>query len=318
MRLNKLMLLCLLAVVVFSCSKNNDDVPEIEIRDRGEVAIEDDQALIDYLSTHFYNYEEFENPSEDFDYVVKIDTIDGSNADKTPIIESDKLITKTINYEGVDQQLYILKIREGVGEKPHFTDSVYVSYKGELLNSTVFDANNFQTPTWFSLGNYYQVQSNGNLVLKGGLIKGYTAAIQEFGAASGFDVNPDNTVSWYNDYGIGAIFIPSGLGYFSSPQSKIPAYSPLIFKVNLYRVKIADHDGDGIPSYMEDLDNDGNILNDDTDDDGLFNSSDPDDDGDGTPTRDEIVINEDGSIEFTDTNDDGTPDYLDPDFFKND
>ncbi|AVR43920.1 hypothetical protein C7S20_00780 [Christiangramia fulva] len=316
MRLKKLMFLGLLATLVFSCNKDKSTPETIPPHDRGEQAIEDDQALINYLSTHFYNYEEFENPSEDFDYVVRLDTIAGENSDKTPIIESDKLITKTVNYKGIDQQLYVLKIREGAGAKPHFTDSVYVAYKGELLNEAVFDANHIKSPTWFSLGRYYQLQSNGRLALNGGLIEGYTAGIQEFGEATGFEVNPDNTINWTNDFGIGAIFMPSGLGYFSAPQSSIPAYSPLIFTVNLFRVNVADHDGDGIPSYMEDLNNNNDILDDDTDGDNLNNSSDADDDGDGTPTREEIVINEDGSIEFTDTNGDGTPDYLDPDFFK--
>ena len=66
---------------------------------------------------------------------------------------------------------------------------------------------------------------------------------------------------------------------------------------------------------MEDLDGDMNVFNDDTDENNYPNNSDADDDGDGTPTRDEIVINEDGSIEFPDQNGDGVPDYLDKETF---
>ena len=52
-------MICLTAFLVFSCD-NDDDTPEVvPPRDRGEQAIADDQALIDYMSTHFYNYEEF-------------------------------------------------------------------------------------------------------------------------------------------------------------------------------------------------------------------------------------------------------------------
>ena len=256
--------------------------------------------MIEYLSTHFYNYEEFENPTEEFDYVLELDTIAGENQDKTPLIESEKLLTKTVNFQGVDQQLYVLVVREGVGEKPTFADSTFVGYEGELLNSSVFDSN-LKTPIWFSLTSYYS-----GTTLINGPVKGFSEGLEEFGAASGFVTNSDNTITWNNDYGIGAIFMPSGLAYFNSPQRGIPAYSPIIFAVNMFKVNEADHDRDGISSFMEDLDGDGNLFNDDTDSDGLPNFSDADDDGDGKLTKDELG----------DKNEDGVPDYLDADIFE--
>src|SRR5665648_951393 len=137
----------------------------------------------------------------------------------------------------------------------------------------------------------------------------------EFGEASGFVINEDNTVSWNNDFGIGAVFLPSGLGYFNASPPAIPIYSPLIFSFQLYGVNEAHHDRHGIPSSMEDLYSDGIMYNDDTSARRIPNYLDADDDGDGTATREEIIINEDGSIEFPDTNSNGTPDYLDPDSF---
>jgi len=190
---------------------------------------------------------------------------------------------------------------------------ILVAYEGELLSDDVFDSR-LKSPLWFNLTSYYEVGPQGPS-LRPGPVKGFTEGLEEFRAATGFKTNPDNTVTWNNDYGVGAIFMPSGLAYFNSAQNSIPAYSPLIFKVNLYKVNVADHDRDGIESYLEDLDGDGNLFNDDTDGDGLPNFSDADDDGDGTPTKDEIEINADGSITYTDSNDDGTPDYLDPDVF---
>ncbi len=89
----------------------------------------------------------------------------------------------------------------------------------------------------------------------------------------------------------------------------------LIFSFQLYIVNQADHDLDGIPSYLEDLDNDRIVANDDSDEDTLPNYLDTDDDGDGTPTKDEITINEDGTVSFPDTNGDGIPDYLDTETF---
>lgn len=306
----------LMAFLVFSCDKDDDNgIETVPPRDRGEVAIEDDQELIDFLSTHFYNYEDFENPGEGFDYVVQFDTIAGENSDKTPIIESDKLFTKTVNYQGVDQQLYILKVREGEGQKPASTDSTLVAYRGELVSNDVFNSN-LKSPIWFNLSGYAVRNSNtGGVSRGGGTIKGFAEGLQEFRAATGYEVQPDNTIKWTDDYGIGAIFMPSGLAYFNNPQSGIPSYSPLIFTIKMFHVNEADHDGDGVPSYLEDLDGDGDPFNDDTDGDGLPNHSDPDDDGDGKPTREEIEIMEDGAVILTDSNNDGTPDYLDPDVF---
>ena len=298
MNLRKFSLICLLFSVGFvSCNKDDKSDPDtVEVRDRAEQEIADQEALVEYLQTHFYNYQDFENPSESFGYNIQLDTIDGANADKTPLIDSDLLQTKTYTYQDVDYKIYILKVREGVKNQPKFTDSTFVSYRGELLDQSVFDSSN--NPVWFDL-----VRT----------VPGFGQALTEFKGASGFEVNPDNTVTFNNDYGIGAMFLPSGLAYFQNSPPGLPAYSPLIFTFNLYGVNEADHDGDGIPSYMEDLNNNKIITDDNTDEDNYNNYLDPDDDGDFIPTREEIIINEDGSIEFPDKDNDGTPDYLDSD-----
>ncbi|PRX41739.1 FKBP-type peptidyl-prolyl cis-trans isomerase [Salegentibacter salegens] len=301
MRLNKFFILSLiLASSLISC--NDDDsrnTPQIEERDPEEQALADADSINNFLDTHFYNYEEFENPSDGFDNMVRIDTIAGDNADKTPLSEEENLMMKTVVRNDVEYNMYVLKVREGEGQQPKFTDSTLVSYRGELLNLSAFD--NANTPVWFDLTT---------------LIRGFSAGIVEFKGASGYKVNPDNTVDFTDDYGIGALIFPSGLGYFSSSQTSIPPYSPLVFNVQLYRVNETDHDRDGIPSWMEDLNENKNILDDDTDGDETPNFADADDDGDGKPTREEIIINEDGSVEFPDSNGNGTPDYLDPDTFE--
>lgn len=298
MKLNKLFFIpLLLSVLIFSCSKDdNVDDGTVPARDRAEQELADQEALKEYLETHFYNYEEFENPGENFDYTIRIDTIDAANADKTPLIESDLLQVKTITRENVDYKIYILKVREGAEDRPTFADSTFVSYRGELLNQKLFD--NSVTPVWFDLTR---------------VVTGFAQTMPEFKGASGYTVNPDNTVTFTNDYGIGAVFMPSGLGYFSTPQFSIPSYSPLVFTFKLYEVNQADHDGDGIPSWMEDLNNDEILGNDDTDKDLLPNYIDADDDNDRIPTREEIVKNEDGTLTFPDKDNDGTPDYLDKD-----
>jgi hypothetical protein len=62
----------------------------------------------------------------------------------------------------------------------------------------------------------------------------------------------------------------------------------VIFKFELYQSEVNDHDLDGVPSYLEDVDNDLNLGNDDTDEDGIQNFIDRDDDGDGVLTINEL------------------------------
>jgi len=74
----------------------------------------------------------------------------------------------------------------------------------------------------------------------------------------------------------------------------------------------ADGDGDSLPDYLEDVNNNGDLFDDDTDGDGLINILDPDDDGDGI-----LTINEDtngnGNLFDDDSDGDMIPDFLDND-----
>lgn len=221
MRLNRLLFLgVLLTGLFFSCDKD-DNRPRMEPeRDRAEQDLEDQADLEAYLETHFYNYEDFENPSSNFDYRIKIDSITDKNSDKIPLMDSDLLEEKSYTYEDIDYNYYVLKVREGAGLQPKSTDSAFVSYQGELLSGQEFDrANN---PIWFDLDQ---------------VIPGFSAAIPQFKASTGYTVNPDNTVIWNQDYGIGAVFLPSGLGYYSNPPGGIPQYSPMVFSFHVMGVR---------------------------------------------------------------------------------
>ncbi len=308
--MNKGILLTGLIITLLACKKDDDPGPtEIPPRTLSEVAAEDAAEIKNYLETHFYNYEEFANPASEFDYKIRIDTIAGSNADKIPLIDQVETQSITINSssygrtdgEEIPHTLYHLVAREGVGSSPTIGDYTVLQYEGSLLNGDLFDAAN--TPVNQYLSN---------------TVRGYGNGVIKFKVGEGPFENGDGTVRFEN-YGIGMIFIPSGLGYFDRPPSGIPAYSPIIFKIDVlsYREN-TDFDLDGIPSIMEDLDGDGNLNNDNTDGDfsqlgPLYNHLDPDDDNDGIPTIEEIIIDSEGNISFPDSDKDGTPDYLDND-----
>ena len=294
-------------MLIVSCG-NDDDVDDgfIPARDRAEEAPLSQAIVREYLETHFYNYEEFENPPADFDFQIKFDTIAGANADKIPLIQ--QVTTKNVKdriKEGLTYDLYYLNVRQGEGDSPDFPDIATISYDGIYINreeeilpyTKRFDASTL--PIQFDMT---------------AIVNGFQDVLSEFNTATEIITNPDGSLTFV-DYGIGAVFMPSGLGYYVNPPatSSIPTYAQLIFTFQLYESEQGDQDNDGIPSIMEDLN--GNLLEEDDDTDGDFlpNYADPDDDNDGRPTSEEIIIASDGTITFPDEDGDGIVDYLDED-----
>jgi len=318
MKLRNAYLLIAGLLILGSCKNDDDAIGEIvPPRLLSEVTEEDDAEIIEFLKTHFYNEDEFETPPEGFDFKIRFDTIAGENSTKRSIYDSPNLITQTITVDSedlgreddneiIDQTLYTLVARQGVVEgKPTIGDFSVLRYEGLLLDGTLFDASTNQ-PVRFNLSSVVQGFGNG---------------MKNFQTGNGPIENGDGTVS-YEGYGIGAIFMPAALAYFdSSPNSDVPTYSPLIFKVDAFSYEPdSDLDGDGIPSILEDLNGNGNLNDDNTDIDleSIFarsaNHNDVDDDGDGILTIDEIELDADGNfVGFLDTDGDGTPDHLDND-----
>jgi len=305
------------AVTLLSC--NNDDnggIEQVPPRLLSEVSPEDDETIKEFLSTHFYNYEDFDTPPEGFDYRIVIDTIAGANADERPLIEEDyKTFTVNVSSsflgldtgeEDISHTLYYIEARQGGGPSPTFADSTLVRYQGTLLNGTTFDQN--QDFLWQELPF---------------TVRGYANGIAQMRAGTPDQIvdNPDGTYSIANS-GIGIIIMPSGLAYFNNPQSSvIPRYAPLVFKVELgLIVEDTDNDNDGIPSVDEDLNGNGYLFDDNTDFEQealggrLANFRDADDDADGVSTRTEITDdNGEILIPYPDSDGDGVPDYLDRD-----
>jgi len=315
-------------IVLFSCNNDDDGVVVVPPHERDDEAIVAQDQIEEFLTTHFYNYEEFETPPAEFNYQIVYDTIAGVNLDKIALINQvDYKMVTDIRDENVTYKLYYLNVNQGEGDDVEFTDIVTVAYKGMLLEElALFDSS--VNPVAFDLTQ---------------IVDGLQSTLIEFNGSTGYVENGDGTIT-FSDYGIGAAFIPSGLAYFNTPPTgaPIPYYSQLIFNFHVYKSKKSDQDNDGILSYLEDLDGDGFEGNDDTDENGIPNFADGDDDGDGRLTKNEIETNEytfaegeeeptlaEGEIEmdretddetgvttvytviFTDVNEDGVADYLD-------
>ena len=288
------LLLLFFILINLRCTPD-DEEDEEPPRDYLEQSLEDDQRLVEYLKSHYYNYEDFSNFFNDENEII-IDTILSENSNLKSLF--DFAVETTIplaSSEGeiIEHKLYHIVVTDGIriDDRPSIADSVYLNYKGKLLNGNVFDKKT--NPVWFDTAN---------------VIRGFRYGLQYFSPGN-FIQRENGTIS-FNQFGRGLIFMPSGLGYFNNLQTNIPSYSPLIFEISMFTTNKSDHDNDGVLSINEDPNNDGNPYNDDTDQDGTINMYDEDDDGDGILTKDELDGDDQDKLP-DDSNNDGIPDYLD-------
>ncbi|NNE75822.1 MAG: peptidylprolyl isomerase [Pricia sp.] len=275
MMVNRAVALCSILIIFWSC--NNDDggtVAPDPARPLSEVLAEDEVKIQEYLQTHFYNYAEFENPPEDFDYRIVLQEIPEGNTDTIPLIDQIQSIEIAVPSEHylipgeegtVTHKLYYLSAREGVGPGLTVADSSFVRYEGSLLDGTVFDSNNMDAPVWFDLA---ALQAPATSTISGTAARGFSEGVRNFKSGGAPIINDDGTYTVEN-FGVGLIIFPSGLGYYNLARSVIPSYSPLLFKIDLFAVNQTDHDGDDTISIDEDTNGDGYLFNDDADGDGL-------------------------------------------------
>ncbi|WP_242157647.1 FKBP-type peptidyl-prolyl cis-trans isomerase [Aestuariivivens sediminis] len=286
MKLEKLGLFIVSALLVaYSCKKDDggSNVTPVELRDRTEQEAADNDSLQKYLNHHYYNSEMLaglSDPSISDIVISKLEdgeTLPAGHTMLKPVVDSIQ-----VTYANTDYKIYVLKLNQGGGgKKPTFADNVRLFYEGFLFDGSVFDS--ASTPVDFDLVN---------------LIPGWRKVIPTFNVSESFIELGDGTIDYVNG-GLGVMFLPSGLAYFANATSGIPAYSPINFKFELVQAFVNDHDNDGIPSYLEDLNDDGEFtvnfedLTDATDDDTDGNSIpdyfDNDDDGDGVLTINEII-----------------------------
>jgi hypothetical protein len=285
--------LALISLLFFlSASSCKEDEPDEKVppRDRTKQYNEKEKdSIMEYMQTHYYTV--------DAQYNVTFDTIDPAGS-HTSIWDDANLQTIDVvdqKVETLHYDLYYIPLREGTGQSITKMDKILMKYKGIGLNGIVFEEKIDQFPVW------------QNLLIR---IKAWKEVIPKFNAGTYTD-NGDGTVT-FSDYGVGIFIAPSGLGYFDVRNfPKLPPYSPIVYTFKTFVVN-DDTDGDLVKNTDEDLDADGDPLNDDTDEDNVPNIYDADDDNDGVLTKDEDT-NGDGDPTNDDTDGDGTPNYLDAD-----
>ncbi|HLW14684.1 MAG TPA: hypothetical protein VKX30_04215 [Flavobacteriaceae bacterium] len=220
------------SVLVISCKKDDDNKDEsLKPRDRGEEAIAAQNQIEEYLTNYAYNYEDFESPVEGFDYRVVIDSI-LPGSDKIPLIEQVEYKMVEDPYEPeVKYKLYYLKVAQGEGKPVDGAEAAHITYEvWNLETNELLEQTNSSEPKAFVIDN-----KSTNAGLK--------EALKEFNASDGFIENEDGTIS-YQDYGIGAVFVPSGLAFFNNPPLSTPIgyYNQLIYTFHVIGVSEKDED----------------------------------------------------------------------------
>jgi hypothetical protein len=289
-------ILIITCLSLFSCSKDDNSVEAEPLRDFGEQFATDKAAIEEYLNTYTFVRTDAPGQPEDQDVVITKIPTGGSEPSIMSYLGSStfpKLIKKNLELHGIVYEIYYLVLREGTGDKPCNVDGVLSSYKGQYLYKSTVNEVTTLTATQFEEVKYPQTFFNLYET-----ITGWSEVFPEFRTGDTPISNTDGTVT-YNNFGAGVMFLPSGLGYYSSGQGSIPSYAPLVFSFKLYAINRSDLDNDGIPSYLEDLNGDNYVRNfaagvdnpDDFDKDGVPDYLDIDDDGDSFTTRSEITVN---------------------------
>ena len=290
-KLKNIFALCILSVFAYACG--NSDTTPIEVFDNEAQALIDKDSLSIFFTKHYYD--------------TAVDSVKTLVAGATPLSEDANLKTMSVTENEIEYELYYyIAEPEHVGTptidkgSPTSLDSVFVKYEGFRINGTDSITPRFEIreiPIWFTLNS---------------VIRGWSYGFTNF--KNGDNITDNGPITYENE-GKGILFIPSGLAYGNSGTTgSIRSNENLIFYIRLFDfVKDTDHDNDGIPSWLEDPDGDGDPRNDDTNGDFFVNYLDGDDDGDGVATRDEDA-NGDGNPanDFNDPDNPTLADYLNP------
>jgi hypothetical protein len=303
-------ILIITCLSLFSCSKDDNSIEVEPLRDFGEQFKTDKEAIEEYLNTYSFVVTNAPGQAEDQDVVFTKIPTGGSEPSIMSYLNKStfpKLLKKTLRLHEIDYEIYYLVLRPGTGDKPCNVDSVLSAYKGDYLYRTTAVAEKPATattayvpavPSQLLASQFEKVIYPQTFLNLYETITGWSEVFPEFKTGDTPISNVDGTVT-YNNFGAGVMFLPSGLGYYSSGSGSIPSYAPLVFSFKLYAIKRSDLDNDGIPSYLEDLNGDNYVRTfaagvanpDDFDEDGIPNYIDIDDDGDSYLTRSEITVN---------------------------
>ncbi len=125
-----------------------------------------------------------------------------SKADKEMEQLDAYLLENNITVEPTSSGMYYIEKLKGSGSDVKGGDNVTVRYKGTFLDGEIFDSGDYTFPLGY-----------------GRVIKGW-----------------DEGINYMNVGGKAILIIPSNMAYGSSDYNGIPAYSTLVFEVELLKI----------------------------------------------------------------------------------
>lgn len=278
------------SLMAFSCSKSDDEEVVTPLRDYATQRDADKIIIETYLKKHKLNPDitDYSANINNSNLFVTCTEDDAASLAKLTTTSFPKLLTKEVEDDGIIYMVYYLVFNEGnATEKPCPFDEVLVTYRGtslasgagETVSATEFDSSLIATKLLLTSTNYGEY----------GTISGWQEIFPMFGKGIFDEVATGNGPNVYTNYGVGVMFLPSGLGYYQQSSTNIPEYSSLVFSFQLMNFIRKDNDNDGILTVDEITRNaNGSFTKTDTDGDGTADYKDFDDDNDGYPTRNEI------------------------------
>ncbi len=298
------LILMSLFILSSKCNTEEDELT-FEVRDRKEQYQKEKDSILNFIQTHSYVVDAYNNI-----HIVPI-----TNANQRSIYDDALLVQmQDTAVDDLIYDVYYLKIREGAHQPVTTTDGVLLAYEVQDFELNTIGRTGELYPHWTDV--WFPTVRISALGLR--------KVLPEFKAGT-FTTHNDGTVT-FSDYGVGAVFLPSGLANYqfsvasNDPNfSGLPAYSPVIIKFKVLQVN-TDFDKDNVPNITEDLNGNGDPTDDNTDKENeeelnapaFPNYKDADDDGDGLPTKDEDT-NGNGDPTDDDDDGDGIPNYLDKD-----
>lgn len=241
------------AVIAYACDDNlNGFTNPYENVDYEALAISDNDSIVAFLSSHFYN--------ESLDSLQLID------ANQTSILEDSRLKIIETEQNSIDHKLYVFVTEVGVTTpdkgNPTEMDSIFVNRTGLQLINNSLDTDPFDQgdETWWSLATTFGIPGMASTP-----IRGWTKGFPKL--KPGENITNNGPLMFQNT-GKGFIFIPSGLAYSSINYQLGGPDNPLFDKIIVFKVELldfvkdTDHDNDGIPSIEEDANGDGDPTND--------------------------------------------------------
>ena len=98
-----LLKLYLLFLVFINCENDEGPLPPRDVKIQ---TLEDDVALVNYLQTHFYNYNDFAYDPDNYELEILLDSITEENSDKTSLW--DQVSYKIIDTRDRDDNICLL------------------------------------------------------------------------------------------------------------------------------------------------------------------------------------------------------------------